>query len=279
MDMPIPLYGADVRARALLVLAYLWTHVRMDRETKMPQSLFVWPSRAKMARELKVAETAVSREVRLLELAGLLAREKRDIQGKMLSGYALTLSPMSPIGHVQVTPVSCNTGVTIELPIGHKGVTPVSSKGDPRVTRTRKNLKEQERTKGTANDTAPLGELIPQAVLDGLCDGKPAAAAKVLGSKAFRKCMVRFHCELWGSNPRLFSADAKPLVKALKSLAAEGRQPSDVLRAMRGMRQDSWPLRRERNGWEYLVRQFQRWLEDDAGRVVAPSVSQQTVAY
>lgn len=108
-----------------------------------------------------------------------------------------------------------------------------------------------------------------ESILAGEHDEDP----KLLGRKATRIRLIEWHCKLWGGNPKQFKPNAKDITGTLKGLQADGYKPSEVARAMRGMRKDPWDGRCEHNGWPSLRRHMRKWLEFDAGekRSSAPS--------
>ena len=70
----------------------------------------------------------------------------------------------------------------------------------------------------------------------------------------------RFGKKSWGKR-NLRSPVSDERKKAWKKAIGEGRTPSDFIKAIYGMKLDPWPERKDRNGWVYVVRHIERWID------------------
>jgi hypothetical protein len=88
------------------------------------------------------------------------------------------------------------------------------------------------------------------------------SAEDLLRSEQLATKLEEMRAATWQERPR--PVRSAVFRKAWKQLVVtEERKPSDIVKAIRGMRRDDWAGRRERNGWEYLARSFDRWVQLD----------------
>ena len=79
--------------------------------------------------------------------------------------------------------------------------------------------------------------------------------------------MVAEWAVVWNKNQKRTTVNIERKKTWAKAMG-EGHKPSDFLKAIYGMRHDTWPERKNRNGWTYVLRHIERWIElyDDKGR-------------
>ena len=114
------------------------------------------------------------------------------------------------------------------------------------------------------------------AILGGEFDKRPAHVN--LSDLRMVEFMLMEWAEAWGKNLNRLTVNAERK-KIWKKAIKDKIKPSDFLKAIWGMKHDPWEERKNRCGWTYVFRHWERWVEmfEEFGFQVADMTKMKTI--
>lgn len=137
-------------------------------------------------------------------------------------------------------------------------------------------LKTNTKTNGPKSDQTAL--IVPVATIprirDGVLDHIPKGKL-VADCDPMLSVMLDYWKQMWGlTDSRIRMTDERR--KIWRKSVREGWLPSDWVKAIRGMRFDTWDERAKHNDWQHILRNMEKWLRLDSendGRAIPSLVN------